>query len=262
MRVLSRSKRQAALVHAADAAERALCLAAMILRTEFEMVLSPDNPITPQQRELVVTRLSGPKALYIPWLRSEGLWPRLSHLEASQLLQEFGSWPRQTCVAHFGDGDAAGVLVWALSLLDRIPAYDTATDEGAVLAALPLLQPVRSFIDLVQLRPEQEILDAREQAQAWLWRARTAMLQRQDIALLPGGPPPNPRPVIAAYVRQFEAKGGFTAIGGDFPAFGKAYTALSDEDCSLMYLIALNRLRGLNWLCGYAMDWDAVPLES
>jgi hypothetical protein len=27
-------------------------------------------------------------------------------------------------------------------------------------------------------------------------------------------------------------------------------------------MIAINRLRGLNWLCGYAEDWDSVPLEA
>ena len=262
MRVLSRSRRLAALVSAAGAAERALCLAVMILRTEFEMVASLDITLTPAQREAIADRLTGPRAYYLPWLRSEGLWERLSKSEANQLMLELGGWSRQTCAAHFGDADAAGVLIWTLGLLDELPAYDMATDEGTVLAALPVLRPARVFIERARSRPEPEILQAREQAQTWLWRARMTMLQREGMTGVPGGSSRDLRPAIAAHARELEAQGAFTAIDRDFPAFGKRYSALSDGEWSLMHQIAYSRLRALNWLCGFASDWDAVPLET
>ncbi len=246
----------------AAAAERALCLGIMILRTEFEVLMALDHSLTAGQRRLAAARLAGPRAYYIPWLRRECLWPRLSRSEAHELMLELGGWSRQACGAHFGDGDAAGVLIWALGLLNHLPAYDTATDEGTVLSRLPLLRPTRQFVEQAQRRPEQDILQAREQAQAWLWRARMTTLQRGAAAMLPGGPLPGLRLTIDGRARYMAAQGAFATIDGDFPAFGKAYAALSEEEWNRMQQIAFSRLHGLNWLCGYAEDWDAVPLAT
>jgi imidazolonepropionase-like amidohydrolase len=88
------------------------------------------------------------------------------------------------------------------------------------------------------------------------------MFLQKGVSLLPGEPAPDPRPAIAARARHLQAQGVFTAIGGDFPAFGKAYGSLSEEEWSATHQIALSRLRALNWLCGFGADWDTVPLET
>ena len=51
-------------------------------------------------------------------------------------------------------------------------------------------------------------------------------------------------------------------VDGDFPAFGKAYRDLDDDEYARATSIALERHRALNWLCGYASDWDNVPTDT
>jgi hypothetical protein len=53
-----------------------------------------------------------------------------------------------------------------------------------------------------------------------------------------------------------------TAIDGDFPAFGKAYSALTEREFVHCAWIAVGRHRALNWLCGYAENWDEVPTDT
>jgi hypothetical protein len=48
-------------------------------------------------------------------------------------------------------------------------------------------------------------------------------------------------------------------IDGDFPAFGKAFRELAADEHAAVAATALERLYALNWLCGYASDWDSVP---
>jgi hypothetical protein len=44
--------------------------------------------------------------------------------------------------------------------------------------------------------------------------------------------------------------------------FGKPYAELTESEWSTMQSIASERWYGLNWVCGYAMDWDKVPTDT
>jgi hypothetical protein len=48
----------------------------------------------------------------------------------------------------------------------------------------------------------------------------------------------------------------------DFPAKGKAYRDLTDDEFSLVMSIAMERHRALNWLCGYGRELESVPLPT
>ena len=55
-----------------------------------------------------------------------------------------------------------------------------------------------------------------------------------------------------------QENGLFIAIDHDFPALGKAYSTLSEDEWETLRSIATERLYALNWLCKHAEDWDQV----
>ena len=57
-------------------------------------------------------------------------------------------------------------------------------------------------------------------------------------------------------------EGHFEPIDDDSPAFGKTYRDLTDDEWSTMHSIATERLYALNWLCGYAANWDDVRCDT
>jgi hypothetical protein len=65
--------------------------------------------------------------------------------------------------------------------------------------------------------------------------------------------------IIKAAAQHWQKQGLFKAIKGDYPAFGKSYAKLTEDEWQSCRSIATERLYGLNWLCGYAADWDRVP---
>ena len=59
----------------------------------------------------------------------------------------------------------------------------------------------------------------------------------------------------------YDTLGRMTAVTNalGYPARGKAYCELTDEEWQEMRSIATERLYGLNWLCKYSANWDLVP---
>jgi hypothetical protein len=51
-------------------------------------------------------------------------------------------------------------------------------------------------------------------------------------------------------------------VDGDFPLFGKAYGALTEDEYGIAHSIAMERHYAFNWLCGYAPDWDSVRTDT
>ncbi len=89
------------------------------------------------------------------------------------------------------------------------------------------------------------------------------------------------RDVIPPYDQQMDLKDGLNSAVGtprmrpgaeiiaardlaelDFPAFGKPYALISDEEWQIATSIAQERHAAFNWLCGYSDDWDQVPTDT
>jgi len=151
-----------------------------------------------------------------------------------------------------------GVIGWALGLEDRIFPYDSQLDSTSFVYRWQILSPTKQFVSSAHLRAEKEILQAREVAESWLWRARTTQIQKE-----PEKYPPPPgwtyERIIAMAAEHWEKEGLFQAIRGEYPAHGKAYCELADEEWQEVRSMATERLYGLNWLCKYSANWDLVP---
>ena len=49
-------------------------------------------------------------------------------------------------------------------------------------------------------------------------------------------------------------------VDNDFPLFGKAFANLTEDEMEEASTIAAARRLALDWLCGFATEWDNVPV--
>jgi hypothetical protein len=170
--------------------------------------------------------------------------------ERSALAAKVGGWDRQQLVDASWSVESGAVLAWALGVNAELPAYDREADSKEVFGHLDEATP--------RLRSAAEIERGRDTAELWHWRARTTQLERsgKKVALPPGY---TLAKIVAQTAELSQKKGLFQAQGGDFPAFGKPYRDLGEEEQALAMSIARERHRAFNWLCGYEADWDEVP---
>lgn len=252
------------LVSAEAAARRFICLSALNTRGAFEAVMKmpeqqPDLPAEAaetliEEHEKLADELN-------EWLREEGLWRHLSTEEKSLMTRAAGAWSMQETIDATWRLEAAGVFAWALGFVDELPLYDAQFDQKAVTKHAGLFKSSREVIEKARLRSEDEIREARETTEFWLWRARTAMLmQEPEEYEVP--PETDFEEIVLKAAQKGKEDGLFEPIGNDFPAFGKAYRDLSEQEWNEMRSIAYERLYGLNWLCGYADDWDDIRCDT
>jgi hypothetical protein len=143
-------------------------------------------------------------------------------------------------------------VTWARGLAERLPPWDAGGDRETVLAA--------ARAEGGQLRPHLELDQACELVLFWHRRARIEQIHRLRLPL-----PPLPGKTL--YEREYEhaeilAGGGLLhLIEGDYPAFGKPFSRISDAELERMLLITASRHRAFNWLAGRSSDWDKLPDE-
>jgi hypothetical protein len=236
------------------AAYRALCLGALVMRGVLEQFFhSSDDPTDRRHNQTGIRQLVG-------WLVKHDLLTHQSEQEHKLFRRELGRWDKPYLALASWRVEALGTLLWAMGAFDTLPAYDTLFMTETVLEALPLYNPVEDFIAQARLRPTGEIGAARDIAEVWHWRSRITRLQQMQVDPPPGTTYPE---LIAEVAGRAHEVGGIPApIDGDFPAFGKAYAALTDAEHARITPIAMQRHQALNWLCGYAPDWDRTPIDT
>ena len=178
----------------------------------------------------------------------------LTPAELELLASPAALWPEQDVVDAIWHGEALGTLAWALDAVGDLPPFDRPFDHAAVARALAL--------DDAELRPRDELADARETAQLWHWRARTAVVQHERLVGVSGTWQSFDQ-LIAATAMKGHARGLLPLpLRGDFPAFGKPYRSLSPEERALAHSIAAERHYALEWLCGSGGEWTDVRTDT
>lgn len=201
-------------------------------------------------------------------LRDAGLWRYLSPREQEHAQSNLITMTEQQHADATWRMEAVQTLMWALGLLSAMAPYDT-------LASYDLLEQIPSgdvtaFVRSARLRDEAEIERAREVAEFWHWRSRTRELIERGDAF-----PSNETMKAAGFqsyddIVRFAARNGAqkgtipACIGDDFPAHGKAYRDLSEEEWSVVRSITIERHFALNWLCARAPGnkWDDTPTDT
>ena len=244
-------------VHPANselAAKRALCLAAVVQRANAEYQLHPApgdlrSPAGAPPPDLD-RRLNS-------WLKAEGLWDSASDIEKALMQKPLGAWTKPEVADGQWREDSLDVLIWALRSDATMPPYDVPIFTTEVMKSVRDLGQLQQFLARAKLRPEAAILKALDVAELWLWRSRTTQLQKEHYS-----PPKGERgleQIVSMTVAKAQKDGLFTPIRDDFPALGKPYAELTESEWQTLHSIATERLYALNWLCGYAENWDDVP---
>ncbi len=195
-------------------------------------------------------------------LRQSGLWNGMDQKEQSFI--EAGPdeiTPRARIDASW-HMEAIVCLLWALGYVSEPLPYDQEADHE--LAKKLPAESVKALIKNAALRPREFIEKQRDVAELWHWRARTRRLQESESEItIPGGK--TFEEIIQFTSAKAAASGDIPApIGGDFPAFCKAYRDLTKQEYSKAVSIVQERHHALNWLCGLAPNnrWAETPTET
>jgi hypothetical protein len=106
--------------------------------------------------------------------------------------------------------------------------------------------------------PESDVVQEREIVEIWHWRATTELLRRE--ASLAGRR--DYEVAIAEVAAEARAAGFVPALrDGDFAVGGRSIKEFSDSEVDELVAVSGQRLRALNWLCGFGTTWDNVPLD-
>ena len=247
-------------VSATEAVRRALCLAALIRRADYEIGPPPQFAQQHSADDIAKVVRRATEALN-NWLKAENLWDALSPTERDLMAQPSGNIPEQQLINMSWRAEALAMINWTLGYLKQMPGFDREVSDSDKSVAMPIQKDVNSFVNAAHLRPGVEIHKARDLAEFWHWRARTYQIQRNpDKYALPPGVS------LDEIVRSAAAKGHvdglFVAIDEDFPALGKAYRDLTEEEWNLMISIVRERHYVLNWLCSPGAAWDDVTTDT
>lgn len=194
------------------------------------------------------------------WIDDEGLDAHFTPAERETMSKPLTAWTERELIDASWRQESLVVLLWALSLVDDLLAYDEQVEDAPETA--PLFDPLDAFLAGAVLRPRAELEREQERAKLWHWRARTRRLET-DPDHEPVRSEHDLVAIVAEVAPQAHAAGDIPdPIDGDFPAFGKAYRDLDEEEFDLATSLALERHYALNWLCGLAEAWDDVPTDT
>jgi len=197
-------------------------------------------------------------------LRTYKLWDQVSPNERTFFSTTAITMTQRQRIEASWRIEAALVLAWALRRIANLPPYDVDVNPQ-FLKSLP--RDPSELIATAELRPQAEIDRRRDVAELWHWRSRTRELNER------GEPFPSNLDFRRRGLRSFDdivrlaaakaAQDGVIdqPIDGDFPAFGKAYRDLSEQEWAKIRSITMERHFALNWLCGHAPGgrWDETP---
>ena len=157
--------------------------------------------------------------------------------------------------------EALMVFLWALNIVPEIESFDLQA-KSSLLEKVPV--NLSDFIAGAALRDEESLEKKRELAELWHWRSRTRELIEKGVQ--PEGL--NGRKlddIVKMASAEAKKRGSLNdTIDEDFPAFGKAYRQLADEEWAHVRSIAIERHLALNWICGRAPDndWAQTPTDT
>jgi len=199
-------------------------------------------------------------------LRESGVWKDMSPKEHTFLHAYPQDLPEQELVDYSWRMECAATLMWALGMLGGFPQFDEKTDPE-LLKSVPKEGAAR-WIESTRLRSGDELKAKRGLAESWHWRSRTRQLIVEGRPFQGVGQSPQFRSyddIIRSFAKSLKDAGTFSqTIGEDFPAKGKAYRDLTEDEWSVVRSITVERHFALNWLCGHAPGnrWDETPTDT
>lgn len=143
---------------------------------------------------------------------------------------------------------AGGAVAWALRGVsdEYMPMPDSEDFIASVMEWAPTpWDKVRQLQKRVRLRSDQELADERERMELWYWRGTEEITAAE----------------LAEVIAEVEAADLMPTVDGDLAAGEATFGALSEDDQDDLTWIAEQRLRALNWVCGFGESWETAPLD-
>lgn len=230
---------------AAEVAARLIALATVVRRAALE--LDPSGDAEGERFDLAA------------WLREEHVTPLLTADERRLVETRVGGLDRDVAEDASWRIESVAVMAWAAGLADELPSYELPSPPADILALISepwdKVQPFRAAIEL---RSEEEVAAAREQAELWQWRGQILTAEDgQSMAVTP-----EMRQIIREVAADSARAGLFErSISNDFPVAGRPYRNLTEDERALLTDLASERLRALNWICGFGSSWDDAPTD-
>ena len=248
-----------------EAVDRALVLGVLEFRARFEGARAGHG----EAYDAETARAMAAGAT--DWLRDSGAI-RAAGAERGIFGQAPLSWSREVVVAvqHAGIAESLASILFALAVIDSMPAYDEPADGEALVRKLPFLsdspfvtregmsavEERSSMLAAVKLLPEARIEREEQRASLHLWRARSRSLVRDGVL------PRERLEAILAKGAERSRELGIRVDGrGDLIAFGTSYAKLDDEQFAVCSLVAEARVRALRWLLS-GESWTTVDMSS
>ena len=192
------------------------------------------------------------------WLRDQGLAGVLTPRESALLDSAVGSFAPEEIAETSWQGEAMIALAWSVGMVDR-PPIDATSDPRPVMDFVPRpWDSIQRWMGDPAIVSETDAVRERELAEIWHWRATTELLRRQASAA--------DRRDFEAAIHAVAAEALDTIIvpalrDGDFAVRGRRFEDLMEGEVDELVAVTGQRLRALNWLCGFGDTWDDVPLD-
>jgi hypothetical protein len=192
------------------------------------------------------------------WLFDQGLASQLTASEAAFLDSPLGSIASEAIQEISWQGEALAALAWAAGVRD-MPPIDAISDLGPILDLIPgPWDTIKAWAIDSAIVSEFEAVRERERAEIWHWRATTELLRRDALPAERS----DYEAAIAEVAAEAHAAGLVPALHErDFPLRGRSIKEISDTQLDELIDLTGQRLRALNWLCGFGTSWDDVPLD-
>jgi hypothetical protein len=153
--VILRRKRERVAPDQDAVAERVLCLSVAVMLATIATALE-EGEMDGERAGKYVTESHR-------WLRREQLADALSVRERALISKPLAGWTERERSDAGWRSESVGVLLWALSSFDDMPAYDTRFETLPPL--VPLLAPTDEFRATASLRSPDVLAGAREAAE-------------------------------------------------------------------------------------------------
>jgi hypothetical protein len=192
------------------------------------------------------------------WLREQGLERELTPGEAALLDSPLGSVAPEAVGEASWQGEALVLLGWAIEAVP-MPPVAAVSDPRPVIDIVPRpWDKTENWLRDPAFVSESGAVRQREIAEIWYWRLTTEVLRRTASAV----DRQNYEVAIHDVAREALAAGLVPDLhNGDFLVDGRGIKDLSENDVDELIAVTGQRLRALNWLCGFGSSWDDVPLD-
>lgn len=230
---------------AAQVAKRLLILAALCHRAATDQ--TADSEEAPEERFDLLA-----------WVESEGAGPELTGRERSLL--------QSTSEASMAEDDVMwaaesfGAIASSVGIGPALPEPPDFVASETLARSLP--EPGTSATEIsraITVPADDRLALERERWELWHWRAATELALRQGVDRATER---ELREAIEETARDAAAAALLpSVVGDDFPLDSEPFRSIEHDALELFTVAAEQRLRALNWLCGFGESWDDIPLD-